>query len=118
MENSTAQTPGSSVRRGPVPWMILCLVLASAVLALGGFLTGRAAATGGEDKGGADCSKLKKTAEKLRGETQRLETLEDEPEEWIHSLRTGAYLIKQNPDCFTAEARAKAQATLDQYEDA
>ncbi|MFC8126296.1 hypothetical protein [Streptomyces sp. NPDC057302] len=89
------------------------------VLALGGFLTGRAAATGdGDDKGGEDCPKLQKVAEKLRGEVQRLETVEDEDDAWLFNLRTRAYLIKENPGCFPAEAVAKALATLDQYKGA
>ncbi|MFH8487445.1 hypothetical protein [Streptomyces longisporoflavus] len=114
MDNTAAQTPGSATRRGLNIWMILCLVLAAVVLGVGGFLAGRAGATSGDDTGGEDCSKLLRVAERLRGEIQRLETAEDQ-DDWLLGVRTRAYLITQNPDCFTAEARAKARATLDEY---
>ncbi|MGW6057631.1 hypothetical protein [Streptomyces sp. NPDC055189] len=116
MENSTAQTPDSTARRGPNIWMVLCLVLASVVLGLGGFLTGRTAATGGDETVGEDCTKLEKLAEKMRGDILRIQTEEySDQDDWLLTVRTRAYLIKQNPDCFTAQSRAKAQATLDEY---
>ncbi|MEU6761676.1 hypothetical protein ABZ916_04055 [Streptomyces sp. NPDC046853] len=117
MDDSTAQTPEPAARRGPNLWMVLCLVLAAVVLGLGGFLTGRAAATSDDDKGGEDCPKLLRAAEKMRGEILRLEVAEDQNGDWVLAVRTRAYLITQNPGCFTAESRAKAQATLDQYKD-
>ncbi|MEU5365060.1 hypothetical protein ABZ354_16555 [Streptomyces sp. NPDC005925] len=91
--------------------MILCFVLAAVVLALGGFLAGRASTTGGED-----CAELRKLTSHKQREADALNGPDGDRTEWLISLRTHAYLIKQNPGCFTAEDRAKAQATLDRFE--
>ncbi|MEV8313689.1 hypothetical protein AB0Q95_05900 [Streptomyces sp. NPDC059900] len=117
MDNTTAQTPEPAPRRRPGLWMVLCLVLASVVLGLGGFLAGRAGATDADTRAAEDCSELRELARKMQAEAQARDTVAEEQQDWLLSVRSHAYLIKQNPECFTAESRAKAQATLDRYED-
>ncbi|WP_329118990.1 hypothetical protein [Streptomyces sp. NBC_01465] len=95
--------------------MIVSFVLAAVVLAAGGFLAGRASAPDGDAKAVEDCSKLQRLASDKHREAEALSSLEDQQDEWLDGIRTYGYLVKQNPDCFPAEDRAKAQATLDRY---
>ena len=92
-------------------------VLLSLGLAVGGFLMGRASADdGGDDKGAADCAKVRDLAATQKAEADSLHNQPGRSDDWLFGTRTHAYPVKQNPECFAADTRAKAQATLDRVE--
>ncbi|MFE5854049.1 MULTISPECIES: hypothetical protein [unclassified Streptomyces] len=95
--------------------MIASVVLAATVLALGGFLTGQAFPSDGHHKSKGDCGELRDLAKKKKRKAESLQSVETERTAWLQTVRTHAYLIKQNRRCFSAEDRAEAHATLDQF---
>ncbi|GAB7108484.1 hypothetical protein JCM4814A_67980 [Streptomyces phaeofaciens JCM 4814] len=121
MEDITTHQPASSGRQRPRTWaavgLVPAAVLVSLGLAVGGFLMGRASAdNGGDDKGAADCAKVKDLAATQKAEADSFYNQEGRDDDWLFGTRTYAYLVKQNPECFAADTRAKAQATLDRLE--
>ncbi|MEU5402784.1 hypothetical protein ABZ348_26195 [Streptomyces sp. NPDC005963] len=118
MENFAPHAPHApepAPRRRRNPWMIASIVLAATVLALGGFLAGQAFPSGGHHRSKVDCGELRDLAKKKKRKAESLHSVEGQRTEWLQNVRTHAYLIKQNRRCFSAEDRAEAHATLDQF---
>ncbi|WP_433450471.1 hypothetical protein ACQPXS_18670 [Streptomyces sp. CA-142005] len=96
--------------------MVITAVLAGG----GGLAAGRATAV---ESGNEDCAATLTAEKKAEHEAYRIGHEEhrfghddgSDPDEWVLSVRTHAYLITQNPNCFSAQERAKAQATLDEF---
>ncbi|MDI9832231.1 hypothetical protein [Streptomyces sp. KAU_LT] len=112
MTSSITDAPDSSPRRPLTPRLFLGVVI-TAVLVGGGFAAGHATALGSENE---DCAATRTVEKKTEREADRLgrDDLRD-PDGWVLSVRTHAYVITQNPNCFSAQERAKAQATLDKF---
>ncbi|MGN9760729.1 hypothetical protein [Streptomyces sp. SD31] len=63
-----------------------------------------------------DCAATRTVEKKAEHEADRFGHDDlSKADEWVLSIRTHAYVITQNPNCFSAQERAKTQATLDKF---
>ncbi|MEU8749786.1 hypothetical protein [Streptomyces chartreusis] len=113
MTTSIPDAPDSSPGRPLMSGLLLSLVITAVLAGAGGFAAGRATAVESESD---DCTATRIVEKKAGREADRLgrDDVRD-PDGWVLSVRTHAYVITQNSECFSAQERAEAQATLDKF---
>ncbi|WP_406394401.1 hypothetical protein [Streptomyces sp. NBC_00887] len=98
--------------------LLLGVVIVAVLAGGGGFAAGRATAadSGEADPGKEDCAAVRTVEKEAELEVDRLGLDEElDSDDFVLSVRTHAYVITQNPNCFPSQDRAEAQATLDKW---
>ncbi|WP_428956249.1 hypothetical protein [Streptomyces sp. cg35] len=103
------------VRRGGsrTPRIVIGVALLVIAAGAGGFGAGRAMAPKSDQSAAGACSEPKGAVDRLVDEENGADTNED-PAEKSRRASTLVNLVLQNPSCFSAELRARAQTAKDQ----
>ncbi|MFD7392812.1 hypothetical protein ACFV46_30520 [Streptomyces sp. NPDC059852] len=122
MTSPVTDAPDSSPRRALRSKLFLGVTITAILAGGGGFAAGHAAAGRSTTE---DCAAARTVESRTERKADRLGheklsfgqqvDLRRHRDEWVASVRTHAYVITQNPTCFSAQQRARAQATLDEF---